>query len=295
MKAFLAGWFLFVAGGCAQIIGADFEDARPRVLAGCDPARPFGAPRRLPLNDLLLDAWAPRSTADQLSLYFTSADDAFIARRKTTDDDFGNPVPLTSINSTAADMASSVTADELTFFFETDRAGDVKIFFAKRSGLGEDFSTPAPVEGVNAPTLGVLDIQPYVTPDGTALYFGSTRAANGDYDLYRAPREAGSDRFAAPVALASINSLTVDTWPVVSPDELTIYFASARNLIGSNGSYDVLMATRDSKQQDFGDVRPVPGVNSAEHDYPSWISSDACTLYMTRGAPPAMFVATREK
>jgi hypothetical protein len=294
MRAFVAAGLL-AATGCAQIIGADFDDARPRASGPCDTTRAFGAPRRLPLNDLFLDAWAPRLSADQLSLYFTSAGDDFVATRATLSDEFANPIPLTSINSPAADMAPSVTADGLTFFLETARAGDVKIFFAKRGTLGEDFSTPAPVEGVNATTPGVLDYQPYVTPAGDALYFGSTRGAGGDYDLYRAQREAGTDRFLPPVALTSINSLTFDIWPVVSPDELTIYFGSARNLAGSSGNVDVLMATRESKDQDFGDIRPVPGVNSAGADHPSWISSDACTLYMTRGPTNAMWVATRAR
>ena len=191
-------------------------------------------------------------------------------------------------------MAPSVTADGLTFFLETTRGGGVKIYSAKRNGLDEEFPAPAPVEGVNAADLGVLDFQPYVTPDGGALYFGSSREA-GDYDLYRAPREPGTDRFEAPVALASINSLTSDVWPVVSPDELTIYFGSARNLVGSSGAGDVMMATRDSTDEDFGDVRRVLGANSAQNDYPSWISPDGCTLYMTLGPQNAMYVATRPR
>jgi Tol biopolymer transport system component len=294
MRAFVAAGLLAAASGCAQILGADFDDAHPRVTGPCDINSSFSAPRRLPLNDTLTPAWGPRLSADQLTLYFTSADDNFVATRATLMDEFSNPVPLAAINSAAADMAPSLTADGLTYFLETTRAGDVKIFFAKRNAVGEEFSTPVLVEGVNTNDPGVIDFQPYVTPNGDALYFGSTRGPDGDHDLYRAEREAGSDRFQPPVALASINS-SVDVWPVISPDELTLYFASARSLRGSPGNFDVLMATRGNKQQDFGAVRLVPGVNSPDADYPSWISPDACTLYMTRGPTPAMYVATRAR
>jgi hypothetical protein len=296
MRAFVIAGLLAAASGCAQIIGADFDDAHPRTSEPCDINKPFGAPRRLPLNDTVPPPWAPRLSADQLALYFTSADDDFVATRATLMDEFSNPVPLAAINSAASDMAPSLTADGLTFFLETNRArGEVKIFFAKRTSVGAEFSTPVLVEGVNTSEPGVIDFQPYVTPDGDALYFGSTRGARGDHELYRAQREADSDRFQPPVALASINSLTVDAWPVISPDELTLYFSSARSLLGSTGYFDVLMATRDSKEQDFGNVRPVPGVNSPDADYPGWISPDACTLYLTVGPTPAIYVATRAR
>jgi len=289
----LAGWLFVAATGCERLLGADFDQARPRVLGPCDTTLPFNAPERLPINDLLAEAWAPRLTGDQLSLYFTSLGDDFVATRAGLADDFANPIPLAAINTPAAEMAASVTADGLTLFLETSRAGDVKIFSTKRNSDNEEFPAPTPVTEINSSAPGVLDIQPYVTPDGGAVYFGSTRGGASDYALYRAQREPGSDRFAPPVALASLHSLTVDVWPVVSPDELTIYFASTRNLADSLGSYDVVMATRASKDEDFGTVKNVREVNTAAGEYPSWISPDGCTLYLTRGPPNAMYVATR--
>ena len=94
MRVFVAGWLMVVVAGCARVIGADFDEARPRVSAVCAPTRPFGAPRRLPLNDQLPAAWAPRLIGDQLTLYFTSADDEFVATRATLDEEFSNPVPF---------------------------------------------------------------------------------------------------------------------------------------------------------------------------------------------------------
>ena len=143
MRGLIAGCLLTAASGCAQIIGADFGDARPRDAATtCDRDTPFGPPRRLPLNDQLLPAFAPRLSGDQRLLYFSSADDVFVASRATLADEFANPVPLTSINGPAADMGASVTADGLAFFLETTRAGDVKLFAAVCSGCGKETEVP---------------------------------------------------------------------------------------------------------------------------------------------------------
>lgn len=69
--------------------------------------------------------------------------------------------------------------------------------------------------------------------------------------------------FQPRVSLTSLNTADSDENGWLSPDELSIYFDSTRS--GTLGLYDIFMATRVSKDADFGNVTPVMGVNDAGH------------------------------
>lgn len=68
--------------------------------------------------------------------------------------------------------------------------------------------------------------------------------------------------------------------PVVTPDELTLYFGSNRP--GGAGNYDIYQATRPTVADGFGAPIALASLNTASLDAPSWISEDGCELYFTR-------------
>jgi hypothetical protein len=279
------------AASCAQLVGADFDEGKVRR---CSSYAPFEAPTRLTLNEAVAEAWGPRLSGDELSLYFTSSGDEFVATRASRNDEFSAPRELTSLNSAADEMAPSVTADELDLFLETTRAGpDVKIFAAHRHSVGEEFGALVPLEQVNSSIPGVIDVQPFVVPSGEALYFASTRNPGADFELFRAECVAGV--CGEVTAVAGVNSAAAELWPVVSADELTLYFASSRSQPSTLGSYDVFVAHRRQRSEAFGAAENLQQVNSSEGDYPGSISQDGCFLYLTRynGQRRSIFVAKR--
>jgi hypothetical protein len=299
---------LLVANGCDGLLGADFDDARPRPDGGdvwqpgggrCDTSKAFGAPRRLPINDLIADAWHARLTADELSMYFTSDGDVYFASRARRDGEFGAPAPVGSVNTKeGVEMAPSVTGDGLQIFIEVaplffeDPSVRVSIVSASRIGPGDAFAPSAPVANVNSADPDAFDVQPYVTPDGGAVYFASTRNKSMGAELFRSPRLA--DGYGPPEPLTSINSATDDNSPVVTADELTIYFASFRSA-GSQGEWDVFVAHRDRREEPFRAAAPLAGVNTAGSEFPTWISPDGCELYLTRRDDlRAMYVSRRD-
>jgi hypothetical protein len=64
---------------------------------------------------------------------------------------------------------------------------------------------------------------------------------------------------------------------VVTPDDLTLYFASSR----AGSEYDVYVSHRASATTAFGAPTAVSELNSPNiYDAPSWVSKDDCVIYL---------------
>jgi hypothetical protein len=115
------------------------------------------------------------------------------------------------------------------------------------------------------------------------------------------PGEAGpcdpSHAFGAPVLVQELTSqgTSWDYSAHLSPDELTVYFASTRP--GGVGEADLYVATRASKTDPFGAPVLMPNVNTPQSDeFPS-VSADGLTLVLSSDRANAgyehIYVATR--
>lgn len=105
---------------------------------------------------------------------------------------------------------------------------------------------------------------------------------NGTLDLFRATRPTNGAFALDNQAFAAINDNTSrDTSPVVTLDQLTVYWASDRS--GGVGSLDVWKASRLGPSDPFGNPTDVTSVNTGFDDVPSWISDDGCRLYLYAG------------
>lgn len=102
----------------------------------------------------------------------------------------------------------------------------------------------------------------------------------------------------APVRIPGINAPELDGEATLSPDGLTLYFASDRGTAG----WDSYRASRSSLTGDFGKpvpqaeintestttaftrsmFSPVQGVNTAANEYDPWVSPDGLRLYFFR-------------
>ncbi|WP_026208979.1 TolB family protein [Catelliglobosispora koreensis] len=137
----------------------------------------------------------------------------------------------------------STDAEEYRIVFDLD--GDTAYF-----GRGQDFfpisreatimvsrkvngawtaATPAPFSGTHS------DLDPFITPDGSRLFFSSIRPVGGaprsDVDLWMVRRT--SSGWSSPQHLGSVNSPSDELYPSVALDG-TLYFASDRT-----GEFDI--------------------------------------------------------
>jgi outer membrane protein OmpA-like peptidoglycan-associated protein len=127
---------------------------------------------------------------------------------------------------TYTEYAPSVSANEKTIIYETDRGpnGRWELYFSTKNDKGR-WNQPKPLTKVNA--MGKendLIGGPSISYDGNTLYFfASFDGGKGDMDLYVSTREG--DDWSEPQNLgAPINSARYEGFPSISPDGRKLYF-----------------------------------------------------------------------
>lgn len=118
-----------------------------------------------------------------------------------------------------------------------------------------------------------------ITGDGLTLFYASSApGGSGSQDLWMVTRPSASAAWGAPVNLGpTVNSSSDDEVPRLSPDGLSLYFASTRP--GGEGGYDIWVATRSSRDAPFATpVHLGPAVNSSSDDGIVDVSADNRTM-----------------
>jgi hypothetical protein len=154
------------------------------------------------------------------------------ARRCDPAKPFDAPVRFAELSSTSNDLWPSVTGDELTVYFHSDRGGAGTlgiddIFVATRSSLSSPFEAPGPVANVNNASY---DQSPSITADGKFLYV-DRRSNTTDWDIWVAQRANTTVDFSAPTRIDSLNGngADYDALQYILPDNSAMYFISQRS------------------------------------------------------------------
>ena len=110
--------------------------------------------------------------------------------------EFGEPAPVTELNSDADDRAPSVRFDGRELFLTSNRAGgsgDYDLWVSSRAGDGLPWGAPVNLgSAINTP---YLEVGPMITEDGNTLLFVSDRPGGiGFLDLYYSTRIGKSAR-----------------------------------------------------------------------------------------------------
>ena len=250
-------------GDIAPNISADglelfFYSPRPGGYGGYDiwvtmrasVSDPWAEPLNLgpTVNSWSRDAH-PCVSADGLSLFFESTrpggyggQDLWVTIRATTNDDWGIPVNLgPTVNSSAVDDGASISADGLSLFFDSNRAGGYgywDVWVTRRATTSDPWGPPVNL----GPTINTSrdDLDQTISPDGLSLFFCSDRT--GDFDLWLSSRPSRSDLWGPAVNLGPVVNSSADDWtPDISSDGFTLYFCSNRP--DGVGSYDILQAS----------------------------------------------------
>jgi Tol biopolymer transport system component len=160
---------------------------------------PFGTARVLPgVNTAALEH-LPRLSDDELSILFVSGrksphagSNLWMATRANRADGFAAPVEVPGINSDAREEGFSLSKDGLTLVFASDRVSesDMDLWVSTRSEPRGEFGEPENLAALNSPAQ---DLDPQFSPDGSELFFTSSRpnplASNGAFAIFRALRD----------------------------------------------------------------------------------------------------------
>jgi serine/threonine protein kinase len=192
-------------------------------------------------------------TADGLECYFSDIlrkgygnVDIWVMTRETIDDDWGPPVNVgPTVNSTADESGTAISADGLELYFSGRRAayarpgghGRSDLWMTKRATRDDPWEEPVNL----GPTVNsaAQDVRPSISVDGLLLFFDSDRPGGyGRADIWVTRRTTRHEPWSEPVNLGpSVNSPAVENFPCLSSDSSTLYYESDRP--GGYGAHDI--------------------------------------------------------
>jgi hypothetical protein len=271
------------------------------LVAGVQSAKAefvFGTPTKFgpPINSSYGDTLDCIS-ADGLELYLDSGRpggvgdwDLWVAKRDTTDADWGAPVNLgPAINSANADTYACISQDGLELYFNSAGRpggyGGFDIWVTRRATKDAGWGPPVNLgPTVNGPAE---DATPWVSADGRELYFMSGTV--GGVSIWVTRRETKNDPWGTPVRLgAAINSAVYQGSQCLSANGLSLFFSDAwpkgpfRS--GGFGGEDIWVTTRATTGDEWGIPRNLGRpVNSPLNEESPRLSPDGSTLYFNRG------------
>ena len=120
------------------------------------------------------------------------------------------------------------------------------------------FGAPVLVTGINSDQD---DASARLGEDELDITFA--RRAGTVWDLWRASRISIDEPFTAPALLTSVNSVSSDLWPTVSPDGLTLLFEADRT---TPGTFHIWRSTRAAKTSPFGPPLPRPDLRDKDQE-----------------------------
>jgi hypothetical protein len=245
--------------------------------------------------------YGPALSSDGSTIYFSSLSTGTQDLYSATRTDHGavfsgaSSAAFASVNTPAHETNPWLSSDGLHLHFSSDVAGTGAlgagdIYHSIRSSTSSPFGLPVNESTINSSALDNLE---WLSPDELSIYFSSTRPNTpGSANIWFAQRTSRTASFGAPRALNELNSDANDQGPSLSSDQLTIYFSSDRDVAGSQGKFDIWIATRASTGAPFGPAVIVPNVNSAADELDVSISFDGTELFFsserTPGPPPPM-------
>jgi hypothetical protein len=278
----LAGCFkpdrLLAVVGDAGLAGDD------GATASTSPWVPFGQPQLVAgIRGDLDEVQDPSLTADELEIFFTSptggVNDIWTSRRASSDAAWGTSSLVAELSSSGVDEDPSVSADGLTIYLSSDRAGaGMRLYAARRLAHDQPWATPLPLSDLGPSSS---DVAPALDHAGVHLVFSSLRDATADMHLYRTSRAGTNDTidlWDVPVALVAINSAWQDRDPTLFDLARGLVFASRRT--GQGRTSDLFRTWRASVDSDFvsAPVR-IDELSTDAWEGDPWLSEDGHHIY----------------
>jgi hypothetical protein len=294
-----------VRGSCALLFlllpataAAQFTDWRPPVNLG--PV----------VNSQYVDSCITISK-NGLSLFFssnrqspgTNNRDLYVSRRASLDEAWGEPQPLTTLNTPVWESCPALSLDEHRLYFTSPGGcGGIDIYVSRRQDRRDDFGWEPPVdlgcEADGGPNSWAGDQTPALFEDEAGrvlMYFTSYRS--GNWDHYQSEMR-DDDTFGPATPVAELNSSYADQGVTVRRDGLEVFLLSNRG--GAHDSMDFWRATRASTEGPWSAPEPVPslGIPAMAQGKIS-LSFDGREIYFTSWRPAwlqcDLYVATRDR
>jgi Tol biopolymer transport system component len=218
----------------------------------------------------------PTLTGDLLEIYFTSTrggdSDVWYATRESADVDFGEPIHLAVVNTSAFESSPAIESDGLTLWLgrrADDGLGGVDIYVSRRASRDAEWSEPELVTSLSS----AGDDIPRPPGNGGLLMPLASRNEGDTYRLYLAARATTQSEFSAPTLLEAVQQAdygSVDGF--VTWDGAHLLFTGTRDELG-----DLFIAPSNGTA--FAEPVPLNDVNTQADERDPWLSPDGSLLF----------------
>jgi len=173
----------------------------------------------------------------------TNGGDLLLSKKKE-DGKWGAPEPMDGINTEYLESSATITQDDKTIYFTSNRPGgyggtDIYSCELSKGNKWVNIKNLGPLVNTDLDEEGV-----FISANGQHLYFSSNGLAGmGDLDIYRSTFDAVKKEWSEPVNLGyPINSVENDIYFVLTADEKFAYISSLRHdNLGEQDIYKVDM------------------------------------------------------
>ncbi len=200
------------------------------------------------------------------------------------------PAPIEEVNTELHETSPFLSYDGLTLYFSRDD-GLFSIYSATRDEPSGPFTSVQLALSSSYHVYG-----PWVSPDNLRMYYHEERSSG--WLLKVSERASVDDPWSQGTNVSEISALGNIHAPKLTPDELTIFFASPDTTGGlaGMGGYDIWTASRPDMSSPFGNVRNLTEINTISHESGPFISPDGLTLYFSSDSSglSQLFKVTRE-
>ena len=263
------------AAGCADGQLVVLGDNAPR------PTR-FTEPRMLSERASPAKTDNPTLPSDLLELFFTSergaSADVFVAQRSTSDEAFGPPRRVDAVSTEALETSPIVSADGLTLYWASDRAGglgDLDIWRSTRSSRSAPWSAPVNLRALNS---DAKDLPRLPGQHRQIMPMSSDRQRRNYYAILFAHWDDAARAYVAPTPVAELQferSSSVDAF--LTDDGLSLFYVNGPSF----GPADIFVASRRSTADAFEHFTPLDDINSASDERDPWLSADGRTFFFS--------------
>ncbi|MEZ4383534.1 MAG: hypothetical protein R3A79_19545 [Nannocystaceae bacterium] len=198
---------------------------------------------------------------------------------------FGTTTSDVSASASTAATDASTTDATTTDASTTDASttGDATTGDAEACDLSPGAWSFGPIEALDAVNSQYSEADPVLLSDGLTLFFSTNRpGVQGQFDSFRATRAAFGEPFAAPVdneATYGWNSPYDESKVDLRGDRLEVILTSN----SMNQSYELLRGTRDTLEEGFSPLQPMPAIAGyPDADLDPHLSDDGHRLYFAR-------------
>ena len=188
---------------------------------------------------------------------------------------WSTPVEIPELSSAANDYGGQISADGLTYYFQSERTGGGDLFYATRPDRSSAFGTVVAISELNTPSYEV-DISP--SADELEVYFTSDRTAG--QCVFHAERPDRASPFTNITRFDDFCTTLMAAGPFITADNLTLYY----NLENGSPEGTIYVTTRASTSDAFAAGATVLGlVDGVDKGYP-FLTPDGLTIYFETGS-----------